>query len=195
MPEGMREKQDHPYVAHYDWSAVPGEEDLVRLTPAQEAENAQHACDKEAVESGNTLRLVLAAPVIIWGVVALPALLLVVLVLILSAFDRSLLSSFEASWGLAGFLALLLLIEAASIWEGKLLLRNELSPRQWLGVLLLTLTVAVTVTVALALRKSMSTEGWAGVAVVWYCVAVAGALLVRVRRLAPAARRLEHYSP
>ena len=195
MSDDARENRDHPHVAHYGWSAVAGAEDPERLTPEQQAANDQHALDKEAVESGRTVRLLLAVPIIICGVIALPALVLVVLVLIIAAFDGSLVSGIEASWGLAGFLALLVLIEVACIWEGKLLMRNELVVRRWAIVLPLTLVAAVGVTVAVAPWRATSTEAWLGLAAAWYVVLVASAQLVRARRLAPAAERLEKYSP
>ena len=195
MPDDARENRVHPHVAHYGWSAVPGAEDPERLTPEQRAANDQHAVDKEAVEGGRALQLVLAVPIIICGVIALPALMLIVFVLTLSAFDRSLVSSIEASWGLAGFLALLVLIEVACVWEGKLLMRNDLVARRWAIVLVLTLAAAAIVTMALTPWEGTSTEGWLGTAAAWYCVVVAAAQLVRARRLAPAAARLEQYSP
>jgi hypothetical protein len=195
MPDDARENRDHPYVAHYEWSAVPGAEDPERLTPEQQAANDQHAIDKEAVEGRRGLRLVLAVPIILCGVIALPALVLLVFVLIISAFDRSLVSSVVASWGLAGVLALLVLIEVTCVWEGKLLLRNDLVARRWAIVLMLTLASAVSVTVALAPWEGTSTEAWLGLAAAWYALLVAAAQLVRARRLAPAAGRLEQYSP
>jgi len=66
MPEETTIRQDYPHVAHYEWPADAEHDDRFRMTPERAAENARHAADKKAVESGRTLRLILAAPILVW---------------------------------------------------------------------------------------------------------------------------------
>jgi hypothetical protein len=195
MPGDPHEKQDHPYVAHYEWSSVPGAEDPERLTAEQEARNTQHALDKEAVEGGRALRLILAAPIVVWSFVGIPVLALFVLGVAVGAFEGSLFEAEGLTPGLAGLLGLLILIEVTSIWEALLLLRNQIDPRRWLIVLALSMIVAAIVTLALARWEGMAAEGWLAAAAACYSVAIAAWQLRRSCRLAPAAERLEQYSP
>lgn len=190
----MHEK-DHPYVAHYEWSSVPGVEDPERLTADQVAKNAQHARDKEAVEGGRTLRLVLAAPIVAWSFAGIPILTLFILGVVVGAFEGSLFEGGGLSSGVVGLVALMVLIEVTSIWEGLLLMRNQISPRSWLVVLGLTVAVAAIVTVALAPWHAMAGPWWVVIAAACYSVVLAALQLWRTRRLAPAAARLEEYSP
>jgi hypothetical protein len=196
MTDDTTARQEHPYLAHYGWSAVDGDDDRFRITPEQEARNAQHAADKAAVEGGRTLRLILAAPIVIWSFAGMPALGLFVLLVLLGAVDESLVDWGGASAGLLVFIALLVLIEVASIWEGLLLVRDELNARKWRVVLALATVVAVIVTAATAAWAGAVTQGVVIVlTVVWYAVLIAAWQWRRSVRLASAVERLDTYSP
>lgn len=196
MTDDSTTKRDHPYVAHYDWSAVGGDDDRFRITPEQEARNAQHAADKAAVESGRTLRLILGAPIMIWSFVGIPVFGLFALLMLLGAVTGSLVEGEGTSPALFGFIALLVLIEVASIWEGLLLMRDELNAGKWRVVLVLATVVALIVTASVALWAGDVTQGVViVVAVVWYSVLVAVWQWRRSVRLASAVERLDTYSP
>lgn len=195
MPDESSAKQDHPYVAHYDWSAIPGVEDPERLTPERQAENAQHAADREAVEGGRTLRLIAAAPIVVWSFVGIPVLALFAILALVGVVGRDTTVGEGFTPGAVGLIALIVLIEVASIWEGMLLFKNRISPGRWLIVLVLTVIVAVAVGFSLWPWSAMAMEGWAAVGATVYSVAVAAWQTVRSRRLTEAAVRLERYSP
>ena len=192
MPEDTRGPQDHPYVAHYDWPPDSAAEDRFRLTPEKEAANAQHAADREAVYGGRGLRLVLAAPVIIWSFVGIPVLVLLGAMTILGALGYA---DVQITRGTIGLLAALILIEVAAIWEALMLWREQLSAGRWRAVLVLSALVAVAVSVALWLFGDGSSEALVAVILVWYCTAVAVWQWRRSVRLASAVERLENYSP
>jgi hypothetical protein len=187
--------QDHPYLPHYDWSSVPGDDERFELTPEKEAANAQHAADKEAVEGGRTLRLVLGAPIIVWSFVGIPAFALLALVAVLGLVDRSNVDTSSVDAGLVGFFILLALIEVTSIWAGLMLMRDRISVVRWRAVFFLGLVVAVVVTVSLVFSTARSWEWVLAPVAVWYCVAVALWQWRRSARVASAAERLEDYSP
>ena len=192
MPEDTREPQDHPYVARYDWPPDSAAEDRFRLTPEKEAANAEHAADREAVYGGRGLRLVLAAPIIIWSFVGIPVLLLLGAMTILGVLGWA---DVEITPGTIGLLAALVLIEVAAIWEALMLWREQLSMARWRAVLVLSALVAVAVSVAVWLFGDGSSEALAAVILVWYCTVVAAWQLRRSVRLASAVERLEKYSP
>jgi len=195
VSDGARDRQDHPYLPHYDWPPDPGAEDRFGLTPERRAENAQHGADKRAVEGGRTLRLVLAAPVVVWSFAGAPALTLFALVLLFGVVGGVDVDPSDLDLGLIGFFVLLVLIELASIWEATLLIRDRLSVSRWRAVLLLSTVVAVAVTVALAVSAPGAWEWLLVQVAVWYCVAIAVWQWRRSARLASAVERLEGYSP
>jgi O-antigen/teichoic acid export membrane protein len=196
MTDDTTARQDHPYLAHYGWSADGEDDDRFRITPEQEARNAQHAADKAAVEGGRTLRLVLAAPIIIWSFAGLPVLALFVLLVLLGAVEESLVDWEGPSSGLLLFIALLVLIEVASVWEGLLLMRDELNARKWRIVVSLATVAAVIVTAAMAAWAGAVTQGVVIVlALVWYAALIAAWQWRRSVRLASAVERLDTYSP
>ena len=192
MPEDTRAQQDHPYVAHYEWPPDSAAEDRFRLTPEKQAANAQHATDREAVYGGRGLRLVLAAPVIVWSFVGVPVLVLLAAMTIFSILGWA---DVEITSGTVGLLAALVLIEGAAIWEALMLWRDQLSIGRWRAVLALSALVAVAVSVALWLFGDGSSESTAAVVIVWYCTAMAVWQWRRSVRLASAVERLEKYSP
>jgi len=192
MPEDTHEPQDHPHVAHYDWPPDPVAEDRFRLTPEKAAANAQHAADREAVYGGRGLRLVLAAPVIVWSFVGVPVLLLLGAVAIFAVVGWV---DVEITSGTVGLLAALILIEVAAMWEALMLWRDQMSIGRWRAVLALSALVAVAVSGALWLFGDRSSEATAAVVIVWYCTAVAVWQWRRSVRLASAVERLEKYSP
>ena len=192
MPEDTRAQQDHPYVAHYEWPPDSAAEDRFRLTPEKQAANAQHATDREAVYGGRGLRLVLAAPVIVWSFVGVPVLVLLAAMTIFSILGWA---DVEITSGTVGLLAALVLIEGAAIWEALMLWRDQLSIGRWRAVLALSALVAVAASVALWLSGDGSSESTAAVVIVWYCTAVAVWQWRRSVRLASAVERLEKYSP
>ena len=195
MPDDTPAKQDHPYVAHYDWPPDPAADDRFRLTPEKEALNAQHAADKQAVEGGRTVRLVLAAPIILWSFVGIAALALLAVVTILGSLGGAEVDTTEITAGMIGFFVLLILIEVASIWEGLMLMRDQLSAGRWRAVLVLSAVVAVIVTAALAVEDAFTFEGILVLIIVWYCTCMAVWQWRRSVRLASAVERLETYSP
>lgn len=194
MPEDTGAGQDHPHVAHYDWPESP-DDDRFRVTPEKQAENAQHAADKEAVEGGRTLRLVLAVPIVIWSFAGIPALALFALAVFFGVLGGSGLDTTDVDAGLIGFFLLLVLIEVASIWEASMLIRDRLSVSRWGAVLILSVVVAVAVTAALLISAPTAREWLLVLVVVWYCVAMALWQWRRSARLASAVERLERYSP
>lgn len=195
MPDDTPAKQDHPYVAHYDWPTGAADDDRFGLTPEKEALNAQHAADKVAVEGGRTVRLVLAAPIILWSFAGIPALALLAVVTILGVLGGAEVDTKEISLGMIGFFVLLVLIEVASIWEGLMLMRDQLSAGRWRAVLVLSAVVAVIVTLALAANGAIAGEGIVVLVIVWYCTGMALWQWRRSVRLASAVERLETYSP
>lgn len=195
MAHGARDGQDHPYLPHYDWPSDPGAEDRFGLTPQRQEENARHAADKQAVEGGRTLRLVLAAPVVVWSFAGIPALALFALALFFGVIGGADVDLPDIDLELAGFFVLLVLIEVASIWEATMLIRDRLSVSRWRAVLLLSTVVAVAVSVALTASAPEAREWMLVLVVVWYCVAIALWQWRRSARLASAVERLEHYSP
>jgi hypothetical protein len=194
MPKDTSAGRDHPYVAHYDWPESPGD-DRFKLTPEKQRENAQHAADKHAVEGGRTLRLVLAAPIVIWSFAGVPALALFAIAAVFGALSGSDFDMGAVDAPLVGFFVLLVLIEVASIWEATMLVRESLSVARWRAVLILSALVAAAVTAALVVSSPDGREWLLVPAVVWYCVAMALWQWRRSVRLAPAAERLAKYSP
>jgi hypothetical protein len=194
MPEYTESERDHPFVAHYDWPESPGD-DRFRLTPEKQAENAQHAADKQAVEGGRTLRLVLAAPIVIWSFAGLPALALLAVAAVFGVFGGSDIDTESIDAAVVGFFILLVLIEVASIWEATMLIRERLSVSRWRAVLILSTLVAVAVTASLVVSSPAAREWLLVLVIVWYCVAMALWQWRRSVRLAPAAERLAKYSP
>jgi len=192
MSEDAREREDHPYVAHYDWPSDSAAEDRFRLTPEKEAANTQHAADREAVYGGRGLRLVLAAPVIVWSFVGVPVLVLLAAMTILGILGWA---DVEITSSTIGLLLALVLIEGAAIWEALMLWRDQLSVGRWRAVLALSALVAVAVSVALWLFGDGSGEATVAVIIVWYCTALAVWQWRRSVRLASAVERLEKYSP
>jgi hypothetical protein len=195
MPEDTREQQDHPYLPHYEWSSVEGDDERFDITPERAAENARHAADKDAVEGGRTLRLVLAAPVVIWSFIGIPALALLALVILLDAVGLITVDYGEMDAATASFFGLLVLVEITSIWEGLLLMRDRLDVGWWRAVTILSVVVALAVSSSLALSSPDAWEWLIVVAMVWYCVALALWQWRRSVRLASAVERLEDYSP
>jgi hypothetical protein len=195
MPEDTHEQQDHPYLPHYDWSSVEGDDERFEVTPERAAENARHAADKQAVEGGRTLRLALAAPVIIWSFIGIPALALLALVILLDAVGLITVDYGEMDAGTAGFFVLLVLVEVTSIWEGLLLMRDRLDAGRWRAVLILSVVVALAVSASLLIFSPEAREWLIVLAMVWYCVALAVWQWRRSVRLASAVQRLEDYSP
>jgi hypothetical protein len=187
--------QDHPYLPHYDWSSGEGDDERFEITPEKAAENARHAADKEAVEGGRTLRLILAAPVIIWSFIGIPALALLALVVVLDAVGLITVDYGELDAGTAGFFVLLVLVEITSIWEGMLLMRDRLDVARWRAVLILSVVVALAVSATIALSSPVGWELLLVVAAVWYCVVLAVWQWRRSARLASAVERLDNYSP
>jgi hypothetical protein len=192
MPEGTREPQDHPYVAHYDWPPDAAADDRFSVTPEKAATNAQHAADREAVYGGRGLRLVLAAPVIAWSFVGIPVLLLLGAMTILGILGWA---DVEITSRTIGLLIALVFIEGAAIWEALMLWRDQLSIGRWRAVLVLSALVAVAVSVALWLVGDGSSEAAAAAVIVWYCTALAVWQWRRSVLLASAIERLEKYSP
>jgi hypothetical protein len=190
-----RAQQDHPYLPHYGWPPDPGAEDRFGLTPERQAENAQHAADRQAVEGGRTLRLVLAAPVVVWSFAGIPALALFALALFFGVIGGADVDSSDMDPALVGFFVLLVLVEVASIWEATMLIRERLSVSHWGAVLVLSAVVAVAVTAALVVSAPETREWLLVLVVVWYCVAIAAWQWRRSLRLASAVARLENYSP
>jgi hypothetical protein len=195
MTDDTHEQQDHPYLPHYEWSSVEGDDERFDVTPERAAENARHAADKVAVEGGRTLRLVLAAPVIIWSFIGIPALALLALVVLLDAVGLITVDYGEMDAATAGFFALLVLVEITSIWEGMLLMRDRLDVGRWRAVFILSVVVALAVSASLALSSPGAWEWLVVVAMVWYCVALALWQWRRSVRLDSAVERLEDYSP
>ena len=116
--------------------------------------------------------------------------------MLLGAVTGSLVEGEGTSPALFGFIALLVLIEVASIWEGLLLMRDELNAGKWRVVLVLATVVALIVTASVALWAGDVTQGVViVVAVVWYSVLVAVWQWRRSVRLASAVERLDTYSP
>jgi hypothetical protein len=194
MAEDTSARQDHPYVAHYASPGVP-DDDRFKLTPERQAENAQHAADKQAVEGGRTLRLVLAAPVVIWSFAGIPALALFALALFFGVLGGSDVDAQDLDGGLVWFFVLMVLIEIASIWEAGMLIRDRLSISRWRTVLILSAVVAVAVSAALVVSAPSAREWLLVLVVVWYCVGMALWQWRRSVRLASAVDRLEKYSP
>ena len=194
MPDETSAKQDHPYVAHYDWSAIPGVEDAERLTPEQRAANERHALDRAAVEEGRALRFLAATPIILWSFVGIPVLALVALLALMGVTGEAS-DVGTITPGTVAMLALIVLIEVASIWEGTLLMKSRIDSRRWSVVLILTLIAAGAVGVLLWPWAELSSEGWVGLGAAVYSVVVAAWQTNRSRRLGDAAERLERYSP
>ena len=195
MVDDTHEQQDHPYLPHYEWASGEGDDERFDVTPERAAENARHAADKEAVEGGRTLRLVLAAPVIVWSFVGIPALALLALVVLLDAVGLITVDYGEMDAATAGFFVLLVLVEITSIWEGMLLMRDRLDVGRWRAVLILSVVVALAVSASLVLSSPEAWEWLVVVAMVWYCVALALWQWRRSVRLDSAVERLEDYSP
>jgi hypothetical protein len=191
----VRGRQDHPYLPHYDWPPDPGAQDRFGLTPERQAENAQHAADRQAVEDGRTLRLVLAAPVVVWSFAGIPALALFALALFFGVIGGADVDPSDLDLGLVGFFALLVLIEVASIWEATMLIRERLRASRWRAVFVLSTAAAVAVTTALVVSAPQTREWLLVLLVVWYCVAIAAWQWRRSVRLASAIERLEKHSP
>jgi len=195
MADDTHEQQDHPYLPHYEWSSGEGDDERFDITPQRAAENARHAADKEAVEGGRTLRLVLAAPVIVWSFIGIPALALLALVVLLDAVGLISVDYGEMDAGTAGFFALLVLVEVTSIWEGMLLMHDRLDVARWRAVVILSVVVALAVSASLVFSSPDAWEWLIVVAMVWYCIALALWQWRRSVRLASATERLEDYSP
>ena len=195
MAEETHEEQVHPYLPHYDRSSVEGEDERFAITPERAAENARHAADKLAVEGGRTLRLVLAAPIIIWSFVGIPALGLLALVSVLGVVNGASVDSSQTDAGTVGFFVLLVLIEITSIWEGLLLMRDRLDAARWRAVLVLSIVVALAVSVSLVFSSADTWEWLLVPLAAWYCVAMALSQWRRSVRLASAVQRLEDSSP
>ncbi len=193
--EDVRGPQDHPYLPHYEWGSVEGDDERFEVTPEKAAENAQHAADKEAVEGGRTLRLALAAPAILWSFIGIPALALLALVVVLDAAGLISVDYGGMNAATAGFFALLVLVEITSIWEGMLLMRDRLDVGRWRAVLVLSVVVALAVSAALWVLSPDAQEWLIVLAMVWYCVVLALWQWRRSVRLASAVARLEDYSP
>ena len=184
---------DQLRVARYDWPA--DDDDRFRLTPERIAENERHAAAKVAVRGGRTLRLLVAIPIIIWSFAGIAALILLAIVAIFAAFGQAYVGSGLVDVGLIGFYVLLVLIEIATIWQGKMLLRDDLSTPSWRAVMLLSLVVAVAVSLSLAFSSADSWEWLLVLGAAWYSFAVAVWQWRRSVRLAPAVAFLENYSP
>jgi hypothetical protein len=187
--------RDHPYLPHYGWSSIPGGHERYELTPEKQARNEQHAADKEAVEGGRTLRLVLAAPVVIWSFAGIPALVLLAVATLLGVFSGSEFDTGPIDAGLIGFFVLLVVIEVASIWEATMLVRDQLSVPRWRAVLILTVVVAVAVTATWVVWAPVARAWLLVVLVAWYCVGMALWQWRRSVRPASAVERLDKYSP
>jgi hypothetical protein len=97
--------------------------------------------------------------------------------------------------GLVGFFVLLVLIEAASIWEATMLIRDHLSVSRWGAVLVLSSIAAIAVTAALVVSSPDGRVWLVVLVIVWYCVVMALWQWRRSVRLASAVERLEKYSP
>jgi hypothetical protein len=189
------DRQDHPYVAHYDWSAVGSVEPPGAVDEQERAALAQHADDRVALEAGHTLRLWLAVPLVLWSFLGVAVFVLMAVILVLAAAGRGDLDDLELSWSLGLFVGLALLLTVASIWSALLLIRDLVRPGAWLAVLLCSLTVAVAGIIWLSGWEDASSAAVASVALAVYLTLVAGTQLARCARLREAAARSERYAP
>jgi len=196
MADESTTKPEQPFVAHYDWSAIPGVEDAKRLTPEQQAESAQHAADREAIGRGHGVRLALAVPVILWSFagVAVLSLAAVVVVIWLVSGDQ-VVSGFEVTRGLVGFFAIVAVLEIATIRAGTLLFRDNGGRTAWLVVVVLAGLAMVAIGVWLGVLAGGPQGAWVSLAAAVYAFVVGITQWLRSRRVADAARRLEKYSP
>lgn len=196
MPDESTAKQDQPFVAHYDWSAIPGVEDPRRLTSEQQAANEKHAEDRLEVERGHGLRLALAVPIVIWSFAGVAVLGLATVVIVVWLVGRgNVIAGFEVTGGLVGFLAIVAVLEIATIRAGTLLIRDNGGPVAWLVVLVSAGAAMVAIGVWLGLLGGGPTGAWVSLAAAVYTFIVGVLQWVRSRRLVDAVQRLEEYSP
>jgi hypothetical protein len=196
MPDESTAKPDQPYVAHYDWSAIPGVEDPKRLTPEQQTENDRHAADRASVERGHGLRLALAVPIVIWSFAGVAVLGLAAVVIVIWLVGRGhAIDGFEVTGGLVGFLAIVAVLEIATIRAGTLLIRDNGGPGAWLVVLVSAGAAMVAIGFWLGLLAGGPQGAWVSLAAAVYTFVVGVLQWVRERRLADAVQRLEEYSP
>jgi hypothetical protein len=177
----------------YDWSSMPSvlspEETTARL-----AEVERHDRQKSKLDSGHTLRLVLAAPIAVWSLGLMAVVILAVILPVMQLLWGAV-SDFEVDGWLVVFVAVVVLAEVASIWSGSILIKDTVRPRAWLVIGMLAGAALAGAVVMLVAGGDAQDVDLLGIGAMTYVLVVALVQLARARRLAGAAAEVEGWNP
>ncbi len=178
---------------HYDWSSMPSvlsEEETARRL----AEAEHHSRDKAAVDRGHTLRLLIAAPVVVWSLGLMAAVIVLVAVPTVQALFGAA-DDFSVDAWVAAFVVTVVLAETAAIWSALILIRDVIRPVAWLVIIALSVAALATAVVMLLAAGDGQQVDFLAVAAISYVLVVALLELPRARRLSRVVDEVERWYP